>query len=156
DEDFEEGEGWLASLIPLRSDLLTGDLRSLYLGWLAGVQNDAVDEAEPEPPVPAGLRQLSAPLRRLIDFLRLDSNLFKIAAAVSGEWLPSGPGTEEIAAWVAELALEEKNGLLVRLMQGEGIPVAGDLLRLFREEQARKQIEGGRDKAPRVAPRTAG
>jgi hypothetical protein len=29
-EDFEEGEAWLASLIPLRADLLAGDLRCLF------------------------------------------------------------------------------------------------------------------------------
>ena len=35
----DEGENWLASLIPLRADLLGGDLRSLHLGWLASAQS---------------------------------------------------------------------------------------------------------------------
>src|SRR5262245_4098121 len=30
-----EGEGLLASLVPLRDDLMRGDLRALYLAWLA-------------------------------------------------------------------------------------------------------------------------
>ena len=36
DEDYEwaEGEGWLASLVPTRSELMRGDHRALYLGWL--------------------------------------------------------------------------------------------------------------------------
>src|SRR5260221_1607222 len=29
-----EGEGWMASLIPLRADLIRQDYRCLYLGWL--------------------------------------------------------------------------------------------------------------------------
>ncbi|HZY85220.1 MAG TPA: hypothetical protein VFE78_10345, partial [Gemmataceae bacterium] len=36
--DWEEGEGRLAALVPVRDALLGGDLRPLYLGWLAGVQ----------------------------------------------------------------------------------------------------------------------
>src|SRR6266853_358433 len=32
--DWEDSEGWMDSLIPLRADLMRGDLRALYLGWL--------------------------------------------------------------------------------------------------------------------------
>jgi hypothetical protein len=156
DEDFEEGEGWLASLIPLRSDLLAGDLRCLYLGWLAGVQNGEFDEPEIEPPVPPGLRQPSAPLRRFIDFIRLGPDLVEVAAAASGEGLPSGPSTEELAAWVAGLPREETGPLLVRLMQGEGVALAGELLRRFREDRARRQVRPGRDEVAAEARRTAG
>lgn len=35
--DWEEGSGWLASLIGVRTSLTRGDRRSLYLGWLAQV-----------------------------------------------------------------------------------------------------------------------
>ena len=52
DEDrfiMETGEGWMARLIPLRDELLRGDLRSLYLGWLAGVSAGDVDEDAIEP-----------------------------------------------------------------------------------------------------------
>jgi hypothetical protein len=156
DEDFEEGGGWLASLIPLRSDLLAGDLGCLYLSWLAGVQNDEVDEDKPEPPVPPGLRQMSAPLRRLMDFLRLDSDLVEVAAAASSEATLSGPTTEELTSWVAELPLEEKDNLLVRLMQGEGVPLTSEMLQWFRKDFARRQTQTGQDEASRVPQRTAG
>ena len=36
---WEEGEGWMASLIPIRANLLAGDFRALYLGWLLGVEH---------------------------------------------------------------------------------------------------------------------
>jgi hypothetical protein len=42
--DDEEAEGWMPSLLPIRSDLARGDLRALYLGWLAGAQVDAIDD----------------------------------------------------------------------------------------------------------------
>jgi hypothetical protein len=156
DEDFEGGEGWLASLIPLRSDLLTDDLRSLYLAWLVGVQNEEVDEDKGEPPVPPGLRQLSAPLRRLADFLRLDLDLVEIAATVSREGMPSSPSAEELAAWIAELAAEEKDSLLVRLMQGEGVPLASELLRRFRQDHARRQLRTRRGDEEEGSRRTVG
>jgi hypothetical protein len=156
DEDFEEGESWLASLIPLRSDLLAEDLRCLYLSWLAGVENGEVDEDSPEPPVPPGLRQLSGPLRRFVDFLRLDPDLVEVAATGSGEGTSSGPSPEELTAWVVELPLAEKDKLLERLMQGEGVPLAGELLRRFRKEQAQRQVKTDREDASGPAPRTAG
>src|SRR4051794_37240905 len=63
DDEFVEGEGWMPSLISIRADLMRGDHRALYLGWLAGVQAQAgydedeedIDGDELEPPVPPGL-----------------------------------------------------------------------------------------------------
>src|SRR5262249_3333620 len=106
--------------------------------------------------VPTGLRQPSAPLRRFIDFIRLDPDLVEVAAAASGEGLPSGPSTEELAAWVAGLPRAETGRGLGRLMQGEGIPLAGELLRRFREDQGRLQARTGRDEVNGEARRTAG
>jgi hypothetical protein len=36
-DEMEDGSGWMGRLLPLRDELLRGDLRSLYLGWLADV-----------------------------------------------------------------------------------------------------------------------
>ncbi len=60
----DDGTGWMASLMPLRSDLLRGDLRCLYLGWLRCAQDGGLDEDKLEPPVPAGLEELSRPWTR--------------------------------------------------------------------------------------------
>ena len=57
----------------------------LYLAWLLSVQSGEVADDETEPGVPAGLRDLSAPLRAAVDFLRIDQDLLAAAAAVSGE-----------------------------------------------------------------------
>jgi hypothetical protein len=32
---MEDGRGWMARLAPVRDELLRGDIRSLYIGWLA-------------------------------------------------------------------------------------------------------------------------
>src|SRR5262249_4396430 len=102
--EWVEGEGQLASLAPLREDILRGDLRALYLAWLASAagwagkdveraEEEEWDEAEErdemngdeliEPPVPPGLGQLTAPLRAFMEFFDIDQDLVGAAAAAS-------------------------------------------------------------------------
>ncbi len=52
DGEWLEGEGQLSSLLQIRNELAQGDLRSLYLGWLMGVQAGELKASEKEPPVP--------------------------------------------------------------------------------------------------------
>jgi hypothetical protein len=68
-DDWDDGDGWMSSLITLRADLMRGDMRSLYLGWLLCAQDEAFDEEELEPPVPPGLGKLTPPLESLASFL---------------------------------------------------------------------------------------
>jgi hypothetical protein len=75
-----DGEGELASIVPVRSDLLIGGVRVLYLGWLLRVQAGEVADDVTEPEVPAGLARLSGGEAALVEFLRIDHHL--IAAAV--------------------------------------------------------------------------
>jgi hypothetical protein len=79
-----DGEGELASIVPVRSDLLTGSLRVLYLGWLLRVQAGDVGEDVAEPAVPAGLAQLSGAESALVDFLRIDLDLIVAATQSRG------------------------------------------------------------------------
>jgi hypothetical protein len=86
DEDGEEEwdeESALAEIVPARAELAAGDLRLLYLAWLLCVQDRELADDDLEPPVPAGLAQLSDALAVLADFLRLDKDLLAAAAAES-------------------------------------------------------------------------
>jgi hypothetical protein len=78
----EEPEGKLTDMAKVRSELAAGDLRLVYLGWLLALQTDPsdVDDDEVEPPVPAGLESLSAPLRAIVDFLGIGEDLIAVAA----------------------------------------------------------------------------
>lgn len=118
-EDWDSGEGWLASLLPLRDDLMQGDLRSLYLGWLSGIRegSDAM-----EPPVPPGMSRLSGPLQTLVDFLRLDAHLLAAVAQNDTASPPGGPSSGDFADWVASLAASEKDDLIAQLLSGEEHP----------------------------------
>ncbi len=136
-DDWDDGSGWMGSLLSLRSDLLRGDLRCLYLGWLLSVQCEEFDEDELEPPVPAGLGELSAPLHALIEFLGIDEDLIEIAASASAP-RSAGPGREELAKWIQGLPAKEKDNLLVTaaLQAGEGWRI--EILRRF-DRQAAQQ-----------------
>src|SRR2546421_6419430 len=79
----DEDENRLSALISVRSALANGDLRPLYLGWLLRAQNREFDDQRAEPPVPAGLGQLSASLKNLAEFLRIDPDLLHVAAQAS-------------------------------------------------------------------------
>jgi len=108
----DDGTGWMASLMPLRSDLLRGDLRCLFLGWLRTAQDGGLDEDELEPPVPAGLQELSSPLDALIEFLEIDEDLVEVAAQAS-EPLTAGPSRKELSAWIRGMSEKDKNELLI-------------------------------------------
>lgn len=132
--EWESAEGRLAPIATLRHDIASGDLRSLYLGWLLCVQSGIVDESAVEPPVPAGLGHPTAGLCALTDFLRIDEDLINAAAAVSDD--PTEDSEVDLAQWVQAIPTGEKDGIIVRLLQGEAY-VRAELLRQFRERAAR-------------------
>ncbi|MGD0776492.1 MAG: hypothetical protein ABSC05_27065 [Candidatus Solibacter sp.] len=131
---WEEGEGWIDSLLPIRAELLRGDLRALYLGWLVGVQSEDVDGDVPEPPVPAGLRDLSPALRSLVQFLDIDTDLLEAAAELSVDQELAAPPSEMLSSWIATLPEQEKNGLLFRIASGKDPHIGIDLIRRFQKE----------------------
>ncbi|HMD07516.1 MAG TPA: hypothetical protein VKH63_08280 [Candidatus Acidoferrum sp.] len=127
----DDGTGWMASLMPLRSDLLRGDLRCLYLGWLRCAQDGELDEDKLEPPVPAGLEELSGPLHALIEFLKIDEDLVEVAAQASKP-LAAGPSRRELSAWIRGLPEKDKNELLITAAVDQAERWRNDLARRFR------------------------
>ncbi|MBY0455967.1 MAG: hypothetical protein K2V38_01370 [Gemmataceae bacterium] len=161
DDEWVDPESLLASLLPLRAELTAGDLRALYLGWLAALDLPDVDydeaeaaEDETEPPVPPGLGDLSASLVALAGFLRLDPDLLDVAARASFAGAPSGPSTAELEAWVGGLPDDDKNFALARLLEGDVAAITQDLLARFRTHQEKQKPRGKH--APGPARRTVG
>lgn len=141
-EDWEEGGGLMASLAPVRAELLRGDYRALYLGWLLRAQEEELDDDEVEPPVPDGLKTLSAPLSRLADFLRIDEDLLAIAAERS-----IGAESNEDAAlaeWITSLPVKEKDRLLLDFVQGRDVHLGAKLLAQFRSSRRAKKETASR------------
>ncbi|KYF70874.1 hypothetical protein [Sorangium cellulosum] len=99
EDDFTRGAS-LASLAPVRSELLRGDLRAAYLAWLLAVEAGDVEDDETEPPLPLGLHELSAPLEAMVAFLRLDGDLLSAASEPSGA---EPDDADALRAWVGAL-----------------------------------------------------
>jgi hypothetical protein len=140
-----DGTGWMASLMPLRSDLLRGDLRCLYLGWLRCAQDRGLDEDKLEPPVPAGLGELSGPLHALIEFLEIDEDLVEVAAQASKP-LAAGPSRRELSAWIRGLPEKDKDELLITAAVDQGERWRNELVRRFRRatlQQASEVLAAG-------------
>jgi hypothetical protein len=144
----ESGEGefdakWaLSAVIGVRAELALGDLRPLYLAWLAGYGSWERDEDafhrdadhELEPPVPAGLDTLSAAQRALADFLRLDAALLRVAAQASPPLNTVAHDPAQLAAWVADLSDTDKDRWLLRVIDDHAAPVRMEMLRRLSEE----------------------
>lgn len=128
----DEGSGWMSSVIPVRADLASGDLRVLYLGWLLCAQVQELDEDALEPPVPARLDRLSASIRAFVDFLRIDDDLIAVAAERSSPAASNGNSRKELERWVGALPDPEKTDLLVRFVAGDEPHLRAELLRRFR------------------------
>ena len=118
ESDFEwGGEGVLSSVLPVRAEILSGDLRALYLMWLLEVGSGVVDGREKEPPVPEGLATLTGSQTALAEFLRIDPDLLAVAASASAT-RRQAPGPD-IEGWVANLAAAERDALLIGLLRGD-------------------------------------
>ena len=137
DDEWTEGDGWMARLTPLREELERGDYRALYLGWLAGVQwsfpGDSVDDNEDiayemsggvnpdaiEPAVPAGLGSLTAAQKALVEFLYLNPDLVTAAAWASADTSVPKDSIREMKQWVATIPTDEARSYLLLLLQGQ-------------------------------------
>ena len=136
--------------MPIRADLISGDYRALYLGWLGAIESGEIDDDELELPVPAGLGTLNASLDRLADFLRLSRDLIAAAAEASPGEQATGLSQEEFGKWVLSLPSQEKDMLLLRLVEGDNLHRLAEL-----RQQARRELRG--EKKPVKGPRrTAG
>jgi hypothetical protein len=143
----EDGSGWLSSLIPLWADLAGGDQRLLYLAWLLCVEAGELEDDATEPPVPAGLDDLTAPLEAFADFLRIDSDLITVAAERSPKAGAPVSG-QELESWIAALPDATKTDWLVRLAGGKEVHLRAEMLRQFRE--SRPSPPPGLSESPRT------
>jgi hypothetical protein len=124
----EEGQGSLAALSPLRAELMRGDLRPAYLAWLLAVTVDDLDDDTKEPPVPAGLAELSAAQEAMVEFLRIDIDL--VAAAARGSVADKKDGAP-LRRWLAGLSVKAKDAWLRRAVDEPDLALGGELLRAF-------------------------
>jgi hypothetical protein len=150
DGEWLEGEGHLSSFLQIRNELAHGDLRSLYLGWLMGVETGETEATETEPPVPPNLGDLSGPQANLVEFFRIDPDLLAVAALNSARAKPDAADSDERASWIASLPAREKDSMLVQVMEGAAPRIGMELESRFRSQRKPNQFTS------EVKPRTVG
>ncbi len=130
--ELESPDEWtayeLGSLIPMREELLEGDLRGLYIAWLKSQEtiwgydeNDMETEGEDDehnaPPVPPGLAKLTVAQQGLVELLQLPEELVVAAVHHSSALAPSSD--DAFAAWIKLLTPERRDDYLLRLARNE-------------------------------------
>lgn len=146
--EWIESENILGQLTPLREQLLQGDTRMLHLAWLKVVSMDEEQwEDEPEPPVPPGLKQLTASLQAFAEFFEIDPHLITSAAEASQK-TESNPEVDLESA-IAKLTRKESNAHLLQIAQGEPGAVLSLKKKLI-------EISGQRSPARSQSTRTVG
>lgn len=140
-EDWEDGSGRLAGLVPLRAYLIAGDHSLFLLLWLIEVEIGwAADDAEA--PL-AGPGHLPAPIAALGDFLGVDADLISVAFGGDGT-APSDASAKrerDIETAIRALSEEERVDFLVRLHRGDDPHLGAELRRrcAARDEEGREK-----------------
>ena len=145
--EWTDGSTWMPRLLPIRDQLLNGDPRALYLGWIAPIwpvvgdynNKDRDEFARLEPPVPPGLKVLDGPLKALAEFLRADSDVLAVACEASEGKAPAPASQADLAHWVAKLRVEEVRKSLVGFLVGDrDATLRAELMTRYREAHAPK------------------
>jgi len=135
------GQGLIDELIGIREELMRGDYRALFLGWLADFDpdewRDPKDSAVVVPPIPPGLDQLSPALVALVEHFHVDQDALAVAAGMSRATTPE---RLPVAAVLERLSVPEMRALLARVAEGGG---AGVMAELNRQTYPRAQIPAG-------------
>jgi hypothetical protein len=140
EEWFEDGQ-LLASLTPLRAELLRGDRRVAYVAWLLAVQAGELDPDTLEPRVPHGLDAPSASLAALTGFLRVDRDLLAAGAEAGVE----DPGElDRFRSWVERLPARQQQRWLLRAADNLDLAVGSALLGEFRRAHPPLAADQGR------------
>jgi hypothetical protein len=130
--ELEAPDEWvdyeLGSLIAMRDELMDGDLRALYIVWLAAQRmrkgaDDVEDEDDEEeyeidvPRMPPGLGTLTSAQQALADLLQVPREL--LIAAARHSRAPTELPDDDVATWVKMLPLDRSTEYLVRLAHNE-------------------------------------
>lgn len=127
---WTEGEGLIDQLITVREELMRGDYRALFLGWLADFNPDESQNPEDGslvmPPIPAGIAQLSPAQAALFKQFPVNVDALAVAAELSQA---SMPDRIPMAAVLEQLCVSEMRSLLAQVAEGGGAGAMADLNR---------------------------
>lgn len=135
-DELWELDDYIDRLLPLRAEILDGDLRPLYLAHLAVVRDSNHDpNEEKDAPVPAGLDQLTDAQRVLAELYGLSEGLLAAAAQNSPPLAERKASENQYAAWLQRQPEATKTAWLARVMAEPRSAVRSEILAAFRKSQ---------------------
>lgn len=130
DEDLFDVEELLPEIAQVRDLLIGGDLRALYLAWLATCE----DEDSMEPPVPAGLGKLTPSLEAMAGFYAVDEDLIAAAAQRSPPPPKATDAEETLKTWIAKQSPGKLRELVEQLLTKDAGASRAEILSRIRDE----------------------
>lgn len=130
---LENVESFLERLAPLREAMIDGDLRPLFLAWLACCWDDDAKV----PPIPAGLNELTRPLEALAEFYEIPEELIRVAAADSSPAPASVDKARLLCAWVAKQSKPDLQRIVTRLLSNDPAEVRSKIVAEISSSQAK-------------------
>jgi len=154
--DYSE-QNYLSTLSRLRDDIIQGDYRVLYIAWLNAMaersywyEEDEDDPEnfyqDPEPPIPAGLNELTLPLQIFMDAFEVAPFLVSAAAERSPNLLPLRKTAFDSA--ISKLSRREADEFLLKIANAEPGTVAALRKKLRSLDKPGEEVQPG--------PRTIG
>ncbi len=132
--DLYDTDELIDGLVPLRREILDGDLRPLYLAHLAmSLDGEHAPETTTEAPVPAGLDALTDAQNALAEFYSLDNNLIAAAAMTSPPAQKKHDVNSQLANWLQEQPQKSKDDWLTELVTDPTSNARCDILSAFRQ-----------------------
>ncbi len=126
-------DSYLDRLLPLRAELLDGDLRPLYLAHLAAASDSNNDpEKTPEAPVPAGLKNLTPAQDALAEFYGLSEDLLAAAAKESLPLKTEAKAKPNYATWLKSQPEKTKDAWLAAILEDSASTVRAEMLAKYR------------------------
>ena len=129
-EEVYEFEELVEGLIRLRTEIMEGDLRPLYLGHLTMCLLQ-FDEESTEAPVPYGLTSLTAAQSVLADFYGIEESLLRAAADGIPEYKNQKSTDDGYLPWLQKQTTPKKDIWLGRIMADVNSNVRAEILAEF-------------------------
>jgi hypothetical protein len=128
-DDLWDLSALIERLLPLRDELIQGDLRPLYLAWLAVATDSNHDpDEQKDAPVPAGLKKLTAAQRALTEFYGLSKALIVAAAGDTAAIAERENRADDYAGWLKRQPEESKIAWLSQLMADPHTSVRSEIM----------------------------
>ncbi|MFU8768173.1 MAG: hypothetical protein ACNA7H_00410 [Desulfotignum sp.] len=117
----EGGEEWMARLAPVREELLQGDIRSLYIGWLAGVTQGTIEADQMEPLPVSGLNKLTPSQQALAEFLEVDPDLLAGSGMGREKLQHETVSQAQMEKWTDDLPEKEIRTVIKQILDGRSL-----------------------------------